>query len=52
MEVKTANFIRWDPIRDRTTIYDVMDRVFVDLLSRSPVNIERYGAIDINMFHS
>ena len=44
-----ANLIRWDPVREMTTMRDSIDRIFEDFFSRSPVNTEGYGEIDINM---
>ncbi len=44
-----ADLIHWDPVREMATMRDSMDRVFEDFFSRSPVNTEGYGAIDINM---
>ncbi len=44
-----ANLICWDPVREMATMRDSMDRIFEDFFSRSPVNTEGYGSIDINM---
>jgi HSP20 family protein len=44
-----ANIIRWDPLRDVTTMQDSMDKFFDDYFGRYSKNIEGYGAIDVNM---
>ncbi len=48
MEVKMANLICWDPVREMASMRESMDRVFEDFFSRSPANNEGHGTNDIN----
>lgn len=47
-----ANLIRWDPMREMLNVRDVMDRVFDDFFTRSPVGYEGVGGLTMDMYQT
>jgi HSP20 family protein len=47
-----ANLTRWNPVREMVGIRDEMDRIFDDFFSRSPINYEGYGSINLDMMQT
>ncbi len=47
-----ANLTRWNPVREMVGMRDEMDRVFDDFFSRSPINYEGYGSINLDMMQT
>jgi len=47
-----ANLTRWNPVREMVGMRDEMDRIFDDFFSRSPIEYEGYGSINLDMMQT